>query len=156
MPEGGEASRPVPDAEQSIANARAELAQVARSSEAATFPSAAESDGSSQIHEDLAQDAEKHRDRFERMLALSPDRQRQEVRTNEDGSKTIVRFMEKPLYDQDDRRELLKLREAAALAGIKEAFAPLVIPGTTGDPVVHLGYEETISSDSLPAASTTS
>jgi len=90
------------------------------------------------------------RDRFERMLAISPNGLHQEVRANEDGSKTVMRFLEKPLYGQDDRRSLAKLRESAALAGVREAFAPLVLPGETGDPVVQLGYEETIPRDALP------
>lgn len=150
MSEGGETPRPVPDAEQALANVRADLAQNASPSEVPAFPTAVEGNQPPPSREGTAQDTETSRDRFERMLALSPDRQRQEVRTNEDGSKTVLRFMEKPLYGQDDRRELIKLREAAALAGVKEAFAPLVAPGETGDPVVHLGYEETISNDSLP------
>ncbi|MBB4984782.1 hypothetical protein [Streptomyces nymphaeiformis] len=150
MSEGGEVPRPTPGAEQAISNVRAELAQSANPPEEPSFSPAPEGNQPLRAHEDLTQEAESHRDRFERMLALSVDGQRQEIRTNEDGSKTVVRFIEKPLYDQDDRRQLLKLREAAALAGVKEAFAPLVIPGTTGDPVVHLGYEETISRDSLP------
>ncbi|WP_328549663.1 hypothetical protein [Streptomyces sp. NBC_00366] len=71
---------------------------------------------------------------------------RREVRRNEDGSKTAMVFIK-----MSDSREIVELREAAALAGVKEAFSPLTLmDDADGFTSVHMGYEETILKGSLP------
>ncbi|MGW2954817.1 hypothetical protein [Streptomyces eurythermus] len=94
----------------------------------------------------LGEDAAEYRQRFDRMLNLTVGAQH-EMRRNEDGSKTAFIFL--AMDTKTDAQEIMKLREAAALAGVREAFTPLVVQREAGA-AVHLGWEETIPQDALP------
>ena len=92
------------------------------------------------------EDSEVYRDRFDRMLAMADPGKRREVRRNEDGSKTAMVFLR-----MSDPREIVELREAAALAGVKETLLPLTLMDEAdGSTSVHMGYEETIPKNALP------
>lgn len=143
MPEGGEGSRTrSEETEHVIAEADAALAanrEIRRSEAPAPTRSPEPFIG-------LGEDAAEYRDRFDRLLALTVGTRR-EVRRNEDGSKTAFAFVS---IHAADHSEVVQLREAASLASVKEAFAPLTLTDQAGAYVVHLGYEETVSKDALP------
>lgn len=140
MPEGGEPRSGPEETERVIAEADAVLAENRRGIRQADRPA---STGEPEPFRGLGEDVTEHRDRFERMLALAPETRRA-VRRNEDGSKTLFAFVS---IDSDDSRQIMKLREAAALAGVAEAFAPLALPAA--ETTIHLGWQETIPQDAL-------
>jgi hypothetical protein len=147
MPEGGEGPQPsTHETSRIISEADAALAA---NREAQSQRTSTETDNAGTRPEPFrgaGEDVAEHRDRFERLLALTVGTRR-EVRRNEDGSKTAFAFAGMHV---EDWQQVMKLREAAALAGIKEAFTPLMFKGTSGESLVQLGYEEAISQDTLP------
>jgi hypothetical protein len=147
MPEGGEAPRPE-ETDRLIADVDAVLASNNRQRESLQGPRQPVDTGLERTpFRGLGEDAETYRDRFDRLLALSVGK-RSEVRRNQDGSKTLLAFLR---VNAKDALEIMKLREAAATAGVKEAFAPLLLRDeTSGDSHMHLGYEETIPKNALP------
>ncbi|MFC9883127.1 hypothetical protein ACFVJW_26575 [Streptomyces libani] len=149
MAEGGEGQKPRPEeTEHVIEKVDAVLAERGASREAVQpLTETVRTNSVSEPFRGLGENAETYRDRFEGLLAVDVVDQRREVRRNEDGSKSAFAFV---TMNASHPQEVMKLREAAALAGVKESFAPLVLDGGAGVTTVHLGYEETILQDALP------